>query len=77
MQVYIAIFLALLAILASILVINRKRLKRIPLRPLSGLALLCIIAGIVFGRYRVLGYGFMGAGAVLALIDAIKKTRHR
>ncbi len=77
MQVYIAIFLALLAIIASILVIYRKKLKRIPLSPLSGLALLCIITGIVFGRIRVLGYGFIGAGAVLALIDAVRKTRHR
>lgn len=76
MQVYIAIFLTLLAIIASILVINRKKLKRIPLSPLSGLALLCIIAGIVFGRYQVLGYGFIGAGAMLALIDAVRKTRH-
>ncbi len=76
MQIYIAIFLALLAMIASVLVINRKKLKTIPLSPLSGLALLSIITGIVFGRIRVLGYGFIGAGAVLALIDAVRKTRH-
>lgn len=77
MQVYIAIFIGLLAIIASVLVINRKTLKRIPLRPLSGLALLCIIAGIVFGRFRVLGYIFIGTGAVLAIVDAVRKTRNR
>ncbi|OHD20331.1 MAG: hypothetical protein A2Y38_22650 [Spirochaetes bacterium GWB1_59_5] len=77
MQVYIAIFIALLAIIASVLVIKRKTWKRVPLRPLSGLALLFIIAGIVFGRFRLLGYGFVSVGAVLAIVDAVRKARNR
>jgi hypothetical protein len=45
------------------------------LTPLAGLAFACITAGIVFGEERWLGYGLMGLGVVLAVIDAVRKFK--
>jgi len=45
------------------------------LTPLTGLAFACIVAGIMFGDERWLGYGLMGVGVVLAVIDAVLKFK--
>jgi hypothetical protein len=40
---------------------------------LAGLAFGLILVGMFFGENRFIGYGFIGAGVVLAIADAIKK----
>jgi|GEM_PF-4015913 hypothetical protein len=49
-----------------------------PISWLSGLALVRILAGIVFGgKYEVLGYGCIGAGALLAVVDTVRRAKRR
>lgn len=68
-----AVSLVLIVLLFLFLRLKRKEIK--PLTPLAGLAFGCIIAGIVFGEERWLGYGLMGLGIILAVIDAIVKIK--
>ncbi|MBX9781720.1 MAG: hypothetical protein K2X48_00365 [Chitinophagaceae bacterium] len=43
----------------------------------ASLALFCIIAGMVFGETRWLGYGLLTTGALLAAADIIIKYKKR
>lgn len=45
------------------------------LSPLAGIAFGCIAAGIILGDARWWGYGLMGLGVVLSIIDAVLKLR--
>ncbi len=66
------ILLALVA--AGVLVVSRGRgLQR--LTPLGGLALAFVVAGIVFGENRLVGYGLMVVGVVLAVVDIVRKRQ--
>ncbi|HET6947538.1 MAG TPA: hypothetical protein VFJ45_06980 [bacterium] len=73
-QVYIAIAIASLAVVA-IVVFTKKGAPGQRLSPLAGVSFALVVAGIVFGEDRVLGYGLMGAGVLLALYDALLKRR--
>ncbi len=77
-RVYIALFIAALAIVASVVVVSRKDRKRLPFTPLSGAALALILGGIVFGgSSRALGYALIGAGAALAVVGSVRAGRRR
>jgi hypothetical protein len=52
-----------------------KRQNR--LTPLAGLAFTFIIAGILFGENRILGYGLMGIGVLMAVIDIFINIRSK
>jgi hypothetical protein len=52
-----------------------KRQNR--LTPLAGLAFTFIIAGILFGENRILGYGLMGVGVLMAVIDIFINIRSK
>jgi hypothetical protein len=41
------------------------------------LALPLVLAGILFGENRLIGYGLMGAGVLLAVIDIIIRYRNQ
>ena len=73
-QVYILIVIIALAGIMVVLVLTRKKMKK-PLTPLAGLAFGFIIAGMIFGDNRLIGYGLMGIGVVLAVIDMVKKLK--
>jgi EamA domain-containing membrane protein RarD len=45
------------------------------LTPLTGLALACVVCGIVFTEERVVGYAFFLVGILLAIIDAVRRSR--
>lgn len=72
-QIYIAISIVVLAIIAIIVFFMNKNKKDKKLSKLGGLSLAFIIAGIVFGENRLIGYGLIGFGIILAIIDIIKK----
>ncbi len=77
-SVVIAIVIIALFVLMLIRQKQNKDTDSKALTPLTGLAFACIVAGIMFGDERWLGYGLMGVGVVLAVIDAVikfKKTR--
>ena len=74
-QIYIAISIVVLAIIALLIFFVRKNKKDKKLTPLAGLAFGFIIAGIIFGDDRLIGYSLMGVGVILAIIDIFKKLK--
>ncbi len=45
------------------------------LTPLAGLAFGFIVAGILFGEVRILGYGMMGVGILIAIVDILRRPQ--
>ena len=76
-QIYIAISLVVLLIIALLVFFVNKNKKREKLTPLTGLAFGFILAGIIFSDNRLFGYSLMGIGVVFAVIDIIMKSKKR
>jgi len=76
-QVFIALSIAVLAVIALLVFFIGKSGKENRLTLLAGLASGFILAGIVFGDDRLIGYSLMGVGVILATIDIIKKLRNK
>ena len=74
-QIFIALSIAVLAVIALLVFIIGKSRRGNRLTPLAGLAYGFIVAGIVFSDDRLIGYSLMGVGVILAIIDIIKKLR--
>jgi len=73
-QTYILISIIALAGIMVALILTRKKMRR-PLSPLAGMAFAFVIAGLIFGESRLIGYGLMGVGVILAVIDIIRKLK--
>jgi lipopolysaccharide export LptBFGC system permease protein LptF len=77
-QVYttvaIAVAVVVLAILAVLLVAGRHR-KGKALTGLTGVAFAFVLGGVLFGENRLLGYGLLGIGVALAVVDMARKWR--
>ena len=76
-QIYIAIAIITLLIIVVLLFVVGKSGKGRPLSPLAGVAFAFILAGILFSTNRLVGYGLMGVGVVLAVVDIIRKARNK
>ena len=76
-QIYIAISIAVLAIIALLVFFVNKNKKEKKLSKLAGLSFAFIIAGIIFSDDRLVGYGLIGVGVILAIIDMIKKLKSK
>lgn len=74
-QIYVLIAIIVLAIIAILMFFVRKDNKQKPLTPLAGLAFGFVIAGIIFGETRLVGYSLIGIGVLLAIIDTIIKLK--
>lgn len=70
-QIYIVISIIVLAIIASLLFFVNKNKKDKKLTPLASYAFAFVLAGIIFGDNKLLGYTLMGTGVILAIIDMI------
>jgi multisubunit Na+/H+ antiporter MnhB subunit len=70
-EIYIAIAVIALAIIAIFIVYIRKKPRKQPSK-LAMFAILLVIVGIVFGDDRLIGYSLIGAGMILAIFDIIK-----
>lgn len=46
-----------------------------PLSALGAVAVALVVAGIVFGEPRWLGYGLMAAGVALSVVDILRRRR--
>ena len=66
---YILLSIVVLLVVAMLVFIIGKNRSQNRLTPLAGLAFGFIIAGVLFGENRLLGYGLMGIGLVIAVID--------
>ena len=74
-HIYIIVSILALAIVALLFFISGKRQKK--LTPLTSLAFGFIVAGIVFGDDRLIGYSLLGIGLILSLIDMFRRSRSR
>ncbi len=73
-QIYMAIAIVVLAIIAALVFFASKR-KEKRLTPLAGLAFAFVLAGLMFGQERWLGYGLLGIGVILAVVDMARKGK--
>ena len=74
-QIYIAVSIVVLAAIALLVIFLGKSRKENRLTPLAGLALGFILAGIIFGDNRTIGYSLLGIGVILSVIDIVKKLK--
>jgi hypothetical protein len=69
--IYIAISILTLAIIALLLFkVKPKKLSR-----LSSIAFVFILAGVVFGDSRLVGYSLMGIGVIISIVDMVLKLK--
>jgi uncharacterized membrane protein len=75
----IFLIISTIAILAAVafLFLIKKGEHRNKIRSLGGLAFALIIAGILFGENRFIGYGLMAVGVVLSIIDIFVKAKDK
>jgi hypothetical protein len=74
-QIYIAIALVVLAIIALFFFVNKTKTGN-KLTPLAGLAFGFILAGLFLGSDdRLIGYSLLGVGVILAIIDIVRKCK--
>lgn len=77
-QIYIAIAVLALAVIAFLLLFIKKKKAQNGLSWPASLAFLLVAAGVIFGENRFAGYGLMGTGVLFAVIDIIvKKVRRK
>ncbi len=74
-QIYIIVAAGALAVIAGLLILAKKVRPESKLSPLAGLAFGFILAGICLGESRLIGYGLMGVGVLIAFIDIAKKLK--
>ena len=74
-QGYIALSIVVLLAIAVLLVWAGRKRQESRLTPLAGLAFAFVVAGAVFGSNRLIGYGLMGVGVVLAVADIFNRKR--
>jgi hypothetical protein len=76
-QMYIAITIVVLALVTLLFYLGSRNKPSRGLTPLAGLAFAFILAGILFGSNRVIGYGLLGVGVILAVIDIVNKSKNK
>jgi len=76
-QIYIALSIVVLAVIAILIFFVAKNSKEKRLTPLASLAFGFVLAGILFGEDRFLGYALMGVGVILALVDMFNKLKKK
>jgi len=75
-QVYIAISIVALAIIAIVVIFTRKKKPQKPPSQLAMLGMSLVLLGIIFGGDNwLIGYSFLGAGVILSVIDIIKNRK--
>lgn len=75
-QIYIAISILVLAIIAILVFAVRKKRKDKKFTPVAGLAFGFVLAGLFFGDDRLIGYSLMGVGVILAIVDIVRNVKN-
>jgi uncharacterized membrane protein len=74
-QIFIAVSIVVLAVIALLVFFVRTRNGRESrLSPFATLAFAFTLAGILFSDDRLIGYGLMGVGVVLAVADIFNRS---
>ena len=76
-QIYGILTLIILIIIIRYLFFLNKVKKKEKLTPLAGLSFAFILAGIIFSRNRLSGYGLLVVGVILAIIDMMRKSKKK
>ena len=76
-QIWIAVSIIVLAVIAFLVFFVNKNRKGKRLTPLASLAFAFVLAGMFFGDNRLIGYGLMGVGVLLAVVDIFNKSQAR
>jgi uncharacterized membrane protein len=74
-QIFIAVSIVVLAAIAVLVLFVRKGRGQNRLTPLASLAFGFVLAGIIFGDERLIGYSLLGTGVVLAVVDMFRRSR--
>jgi hypothetical protein len=72
---YIAIAIIALAVVALLVFVVRRDRQESRLTPLAAVAFAFVIAGILFGDNRFIGYSLMAVGVILAAVDIFRKSK--
>ena len=73
---WIAVSVVSLAIVAILIIFVARRGRGAnKLSPLASLAFAFILAGTLFGEDRLVSYGLIGIGIVLAVVDIINRRK--
>lgn len=75
--IYIALSIGALAVVVVLAFLLGKRREANQLTTLASLAFSFILAGIIFGENRLVGYSLMGVGLILAVIDIVNRSRSK
>jgi len=76
-QTYVLIVVMALAVVGVLLILSNKMQKNRRISPLASVAFSLIVAGIVFGENRILGYSLMGLGVGFSLLDMFMNKKKR
>lgn len=76
-QIWIAISVAALAVVAILVYFVGRNRGENRLTPLAGLAFGFVLAGLMFGDDRLIGYSLLGVGVVLAVVDMVNRSRSK
>ncbi len=74
-HIYIAVSIAVLFIIVLLVFVRCRNKKVKRLTPLTVLACVFVLAGILFGHDRLIGYGLMGVGVILAVINILRELK--
>lgn len=76
-QTWIIVSIVILAIVAVLIFFISKDREENRLSPLASLAFAFVLAGLIFGNDRLIGYGLLGVGLVLAVIDMLSRSKSK
>jgi hypothetical protein len=74
-QMYIALAIVVLLVVALLVLWVRPDERQNNLTPLASFAFAFVLAGMLFGETRLLGYGLMGIGVLLAIADIFNRNK--
>jgi hypothetical protein len=74
---FTVISIAVLAVVALVVFLVRGKKAENRITPLASLAFAFVLAGIIFGEDRLVGYGLMGIGVILAVADIFNRSRSK
>jgi hypothetical protein len=80
-QIYITVTIAVavvvIVLVALIALLAGRGKKGKALTALTCLAMAFVLAGILFGGNRLVGYGLMGIGVLLTVVDLVRKVGNK
>ena len=75
-QIYILVSVVTLFVIALLFFLNRKK-KQKRLSNLTVSSFIFVISGLIFGDNRLISYGLIGTGLVIAVIDIVLNKRKK